>query len=52
MGMTPRQAAIRAHFHERDKALDELRMFWVMRLAFSGDEKAVKAWMDTLNLPS
>lgn len=52
MAMTPRQASIRAYFLERDKAIDQVRMFTVMRLAFGGEQKAIDDWMATLDLPS
>ena len=49
--MTPRQAAVHVHCLARDMAVDELRQFNLVRLAFSGDEKAIKEWVDSLDLP-
>lgn len=48
--MTPRQAAIHAHFLGRDEAIKDARMFTVMRLALGGDEKTVDAWLADLDL--
>lgn len=49
--MTPRQAAIHAHFMQQDKAVDEVRLLRVMQLAFGGNQEAFDEWRETLGLP-
>lgn len=48
MAMTPRQAAIRAHYQRIEENHADLRQHLAVRLAFHGDEKTIKQWMETL----